>query len=177
MTVIYRPATENDIDAIMRIEHESFAPGLREEKELYLKRIKTFPHGFLVAEDKKTGEIGGYISSELWHEDHPVGAQSLALGHDPEECHHPEGTQFYITSFGTLSSWRGRGIGVGLFEALEKIIAHDFPNVNKSLLIVSEKWLTAHRIYEKRGFKEIGRIIDFFLPEETPPEDGIIMMK
>ncbi len=177
MTVIYRSAAEKDIDAIMRIEHESFVPGLREERELYLKRIRTFPEGFLVAEDDGTGEVGGYISSEIWHRDQPVGAETLALGHDPEEVHNPEGTHFYITSFGMLASWRGKGIGAALFEELERRIAARSPAVEKSILIVSEKWLTAHHIYEKHGFKEVGRIIDFFLPEETPPEDAVIMMK
>ena len=107
MTVRYRSATENDIDAIMRIEYESFVPGLREERELYLKRIKALSEGFLVAEEDETGEIGGYISSEMWHRDHPIGAETLALGHDPEDVHHPGVTHFSITSFGSLACLRG----------------------------------------------------------------------
>lgn len=175
--IIFRNAVPSDIDAVMRIETESFAAGLQEEKELYMKRINIFSEGFLVAEDTKTGEVGAYISSELWHEDQGIDAEILALGHDPGIVHTPHGTQLYITSFGTLSSWRGRKIGTALFDALESHILKNFPAVSKRVLIVSEKWMAARHIYSKKGFKETGRIIDFFLPEKMPPEDAVIMMK
>lgn len=107
-TVIIRNARRSDIDAIMKIEYESFLPGLREEKDLYLKRIDAFADGFLIAEDAATGQIGGYISSELWREDQGVNAEVLALGHDPLSVHDQNGRHLYITSFGTLPEWRGK---------------------------------------------------------------------
>lgn len=110
-SVIIRNARRSDIDAIMKIEHESFLPGLREERDLYLKRIKAFADGFLIAEDTVTGQIGGYISSELWREDQGVNAEVLALGHDPLSVHDQNGRHLYITSFGTLSEWRGKKSG------------------------------------------------------------------
>lgn len=175
--ISFRPATTDDIKAIMEIERESFVPGLQEDEPLYLKRIAVFADGFLVAEDVITGEIGGYISSELWHEHQNINADVLALGHNPEDLHYHLGTQLYITSFGTRQSWRGLKIGTALFNALETRIEKLYPLVTKKVLIVSEKWLAAQHIYAKKGFKETGRIIDFFIPDETPPEDAIIMMK
>lgn len=177
MNVICRTALPSDTDAIMRIEEAAFLPGLREEKELYEKRIRAFPEGFLLAEDAETKEIGGYICSELWREDRPVCSETLALGHDPEEAHDYNGTQFYITSFGTLPSWRGRKVGSLLLDTLEKKIAENYPKATLSVLIVSEKWTAARRLYERRGFKEKGRIIDFFTPTGLPAEDAILMMK
>lgn len=177
MPVICRTALPSDIDAVMRIEKESFLPGLQEDKDLYLKRISAFPEGFLLAEDTQTKEIGGYICSELWREDRPVCAETLALGHDPKEAHCYDGTLFYITSFGTLTSWRGKKVGSLLLDTLEQKIAKEYPQATQSVLIVSEKWLAARRLYEKRGFKERGRIIDFFTPDNLPAEDAVLMMK
>lgn len=177
MSITCRTALPSDIDAIMRIEEASFLPGLQEEKKLYLKRIRAFSEGFLLAEDDETKEVGGYICSELWREDRPVSSETLALGHDPEEAHHNDGTQFYITSFGTLPSWRGKKVGSMLLDTLERKIAENYPKATLGVLIVSEKWTAARRLYEKRGFKERGRIIDFFTPTNLPAEDAILMMK
>ena len=67
--IIIRDAVSQDIDSIMEIERESFLPGVREDRDLYLKRISVFPQGFLVAQNALTREIGGYIVSEIWCED------------------------------------------------------------------------------------------------------------
>lgn len=175
--VLIRSAVPADIDAIMKIEDESFVPGSREERGVYLKRIQAFSDGFLVAQNTETGEVGGYISSELWRENQGGGAEVLALGHDPLELHDDNGKQLYITSFGTLRHWRGQKIGLALFSALEEKIARDYPNVTREILIVSEKWTAARHLYAKRGFKETGRIIDFFTPDGLPAEDAVLMMK
>ncbi len=176
-SILIRSATPADIDAIMKIEYESFVAGSREDRDLYLKRIQAFSNGFLVAENTETGEVGGYISSELWREDQGVNANVLALGHNPLELHDDNGSSLYITSFGTLQSWRGQKIGLRLLTALEDKIARDYRNVVKEILIVSEKWTAARHLYAKRGFKETGRIIDFFTPDDLPAEDAVIMMK
>ncbi len=175
--VLIRSAVAADIDAIMKIENESFVPGSREERALYLKRIQAFSDGFLVAQDTLTGEVGGYISSELWREDQGIDADVLALGHDPLKLHDDNGKHLYVTSFGTLQNWRGKKIGLALFSALEEKIARDYPNVAREILIVSEKWTAARHLYAKRGFTETGRIIDFFTPDDLPAEDAVIMMK
>ena len=59
MPVICRTALPSDIDAVMRIEKESFLPGLQEDKDLYLKRISAFPEGFPFAVDlEENGSAG-----------------------------------------------------------------------------------------------------------------------
>ncbi len=172
-----RSALPADIEAIMQIEDESFLPGVQEEKELYLKRIDVFPEGFLIAQNIETGEIGGYISSEIWLKDYSVSPETLALGHNPQTIHNRSGRYLYITSFGTLRSWRGQKIGQALFQALEEKIKTQFPSVKKEILIVSENWTAARGLYSKKGFVETGRIEGFFTPCGFPSEDAVIMAK
>lgn len=176
-SILFRPVLLRDLDAIAEIEAACFDAGVREDRALYEKRIEVFRDGFLVAEDHETGQVGAYICSEIWHKDMALDSATLALGHDPLNAHNPQGTQLYITSFGTRPDWRGRQIGTGLLQALEKRIRAKYPAVDESILIVSEKWNAAHHIYEKDGFKEIGRIINFFTPENKPEEDAILMRK
>lgn len=176
-TILFRPANPRDLNAIAEIETACFDAGVQEDRALYEKRIDAFRDGFLVAEDYETGQVGAYICSEIWHKDMALDSETLALGHDPREVHNPQGTQLYITSFGTHPDWRGRQIGTGLLQALEKRIRAKYPAVDELILIVSEKWNAAHHIYEKDGFKEIGRIINFFAPENKPEEDAILMRK
>ena len=175
--IIIRSALPADIEAIMRIEDESFLPGVREEKDLYIKRIDVFAEGFLVVQNSETGEIGGYISSEIWQNDYSTSPETLALGHNPQTVHNSNGRYLYITSFGTLRSWRGQKIGQALFQALEAKIKADFPSVKKEILIVSENWTAARGLYSKKGFIETGRIAGFFTPCDLPAEDAVIMVK
>lgn len=175
--ITIRSAVAADIDAIMKIENESFLPGIREERDLYLKRISVFPEGFLVAQDNRTKETGGYIVSEIWTEDLSAFPEKLALGHSPEAVHDKNGRYLYIASFGTLSQWRGRGIGKALFQYLQERIANDFPSVTGQVLIVSENWMAAGTLYRRKGFKETGCIDGFFKPEGLPAERAIIMKK
>ena len=175
--IIIRSATAEDIDAIMEIENESFLSGVREEKELYLKRIAVFPQGFLVAQDPETKQIGGYIVSEIWREDLSVFPEKLTLGHSPEAVHDKGGSCLYISSFGTLRQWRGRGIGKELFQSLQERIVNDFPSVTLQVLIVSENWTAARTLYSRKGFLETGYIDGFFKPEGLPSERAVIMKK
>lgn len=176
-SILFRPVRPQDLNAVMEIEKGAFDAGVQEDSDLYEKRIDAFRDGFLVAEDYETGQVGAYICSEIWHKDMALDSETLALGHDPQKAHNPQGTQLYITSFAARSDWRGRQIGTGLFQALEKRIRTKYPAVNEFILIVSEKWNAAHHIYEKGGFKEIGRIINFFTPDNKPEEDAILMRK
>lgn len=175
--IIIRDAVSQDIDSIMEIERESFLPGVREDRDLYLKRISVFPQGFLVAQNALTREIGGCIVSEIWCEDLSFFPEKLALGHSPEDVHDAGGRYLYIASFGTLKSWRGRGIGKALFQALQKRIENLFPSVGKQILIVSENWTAARSVYSRGGFKETGCIDGFFKPDGLPAERAVIMKK
>ena len=175
--ITIRNAVAADTDAIMKIENESFLPGIREDRDLYLKRISVFPEGFLVARDNLTQETGGYIVSEIWREDLSVFPEKLALGHSPEGLHDRNGRFLYIASFGTLRQWRGRGVGKALFQSLQERIAKEFPSVTGQVLIVSENWTAARTLYRREGFKETGYIDGFFKPEGAPAERAIIMKK
>jgi ribosomal-protein-alanine N-acetyltransferase len=173
----FRNAGIGDIASIIEIEHTSFSRFICESEEVFKERINTFPEGFRVME--YSGEVIGYISSEIWNRADRYTKEYFTLGHSITERHNPEGNEIYVSSMGILPPYRSRGLGKLLFGKFIRYAENEFINVDSAVLIVSEKWLNARRIYKGTGFKEIQKIDKFFKYEYDKPyyEDGIVMRK
>lgn len=189
MTYTLRDATPDDIDDIMNIEYFSFLKGIREDEEVFRKRVSVFPKGFLLLVDE-TGTPKGYFASEIW--DLPAFTQSafksstasgsdgvdaslFTLNHDISDHHTDEGNTLYISSFALLPECRGSGMGDKFFNEAVARIRSAFPILTQSVLIVNESWVRARAIYKKRGYEECGTIPLFFKPEGDAPQNAIIM--
>ena len=169
MDLKIRKADLSDINSIMAIEKESFSYDIREDKQTFIKRIEIFNDGFwLLTMDKK---IIGYISSEIWRDN-----ADFKLGHDIQNTHDKDGKQLYISSIALANEARGKKLGHILFDYLIDYIPQNYPSVNKGVLLVSDNWEKAKKIYTKKGFSETDRIKGFFL-ENGIKRDGIIMNK
>lgn len=169
----FREATPDDINNIMLIEDNSFRQGIREEKDVFLERIITFPTGFLLLEHEN--RVIGYICSELWEYKENIDLVDLKLGHWIKTIHDPAGEELYISSMGVLPEFRGEGLGQLMFESLLTQLLKTHPQIKSILLIVSRNWLAAQRIYRKNGFREAEIIPNFFQPLNLEHEDGIVM--
>ena len=167
-------ATLHDLDRIMDMEAKGFAPGSTELREVYELRIKTFPQGSLIAHARS--EYVGCIFSEIWRVSAIPVAEYFALGHDILEHHDPVlGTELYITSMTISPAFRGKGLGSQLFLGCINRVAAAYPQLTSALLLVNETWRHARGIYEAAGFKELVRFKNFFNPDGTTYEDGIVM--
>ena len=159
----FRTADKNDINYIMDIEKVSFSESICEDKETFIQRIQTFNKGFLVMEyDNK---VIGYICSELWEYS--------------KDSHKDNGNEVYISSFGILPEVRGYGLGKIMFDYFIKYISELVKDPKSIILIVSEGWTNARKIYINYGFKEICILNEFIDYKDVPPfkEDGILMRK
>ncbi|MDO7786572.1 GNAT family N-acetyltransferase [Desulforamulus aquiferis] len=169
----YREATPEDIKDIMFIEDNSFEQGIREEEDVFLERIITFPNGFLLLEYKN--KVIGYICSEIWEYQENIDLLDLKLGHSIKTIHDPAGEELYISSMGVLPEFRRKGLGELMFESLSNKLLKTYPKIKSILLIVSKNWLSAQRIYRKNGFREVATIPNFFQPLNLEHQDGIVM--
>ncbi|ETA68209.1 acetyltransferase [Methanolobus tindarius DSM 2278] len=172
MKISIRNAEKEDIEGIMCVEHDSFHSNIAENADTFLERIETLPNGFLVMEINE--EIAGYISSELWDYSENINIEKFKLGHSITETHKNDGKELYISSIGVLEKYRGRGYGNTLFSELVSRICSKY-EISSIVLIVSENWHAAKRIYEKSGFHEIQIIKCFFDDDEK--SDAIVMRK
>ena len=175
--VILRKACMADISDIMEIESESFEPGIAESRDVFIERITTFNEGFLVLEDLNINKCIGYIASELWRYSEIINNDSFALGHSIKSRHCDNGNEIYISSTGTLSSYRKHGLGGFMFDELLKILRNKRTDITSAILIVSTEWIAAKKIYLKNNFYEICCIESFFRPINGTPSDGVVMRK
>lgn len=175
--IIYRNANIADISSIMRIEHASFPEVICEDRNVFMERISTFPDGFRVMECD--GEIIGYICSELWERANIFSKDLFTLGHSIKNRHKSLGREIYISSMRLNPAYRSLGLGRTMFNEFVVHITSLLANVESIVLLVSEKWFKARKIYTSNGFKEIDILEGFFNYNVENPyyEDGIIMRK
>ena len=184
-----RTANLSDIDSIMLIENSSFIPQVREERQVFLQRLKVFPQGFILLVDdsvsggNKNAEFGanngnvcGYFCTELWKKI-PDSAEVFSVGHDISLAHCPDGSVLYISSFAILPNLRGGGIGGKFFRSALNYIEESVQNLKEEVLLVNENWLGARHIYKKNGFSECFSIKNAFQNESLEPQTGIVMKK
>jgi ribosomal protein S18 acetylase RimI-like enzyme len=141
--VIVRNAREQDLPAVLEIDHEAFGPyGTAEKPETFQQRLAAFPNGFviLVAEN----EIAGFGCSEKWLVEREPG-----LDENPSSTHQPDGRIFCITALAVKKKFRGRGYGS---LALDRLIetAH-LEGCRKVLLATTH----GQELLRKRGFQAV----------------------
>lgn len=175
--ITFRNASLGDISKIMNIEHSSFGAGICEEEKVFAERISTFPDGFRVMD--YDGKIIGYICSELWEKTDELSQVLFTLGHSIKGQHVPHGKEVYISSMGIMPEYRSLGLGKTMFDAFISHITAKLCDIESIILVVSENWHKARRIYSKNGFKEIDRLDGFFQygTGTSRSEDGIIMRR
>lgn len=170
-----RVATEKDIKDIMKIETSSFSLEICENEDTFLERINTFSDGFYLMEYNNS--VIGYIGTEIWEYKEETDNKYFTLGHSIKETHNPNGNELYISSMGILPDFRGKGLGKVLFQDSINYIINKNKNIKSEILIVSEKWDNARKIYKKNGFCEILNVKDFFVYNNDYKENGIVMRK
>ncbi|MGE5678436.1 MAG: GNAT family N-acetyltransferase [Pseudomonadota bacterium] len=171
-----REAAPEDIGAIMRIEADAFHTTIRESKETFEARIEEFPEGCLILTDEGNMPIG-YITSEIWKYSQVVDKESFCLGHSIKDIHDCNGEELYISSMGVLKSRRGNRFGGLLVNTLTEKLLKEHPNIKSSILLVSEKWGNAYKIYKQSGFEDISVLENFFTHDNGQSSNGVVMRK
>ena len=165
---------KNDLEKLMEIEKEAFPLCIQENEEVYKERIKMFPEGtYGIWLD---GEIIAYISSELWEHQEIYEEERFLLSHSIDKYHKINGKELYISSFAIKKKYSSKGYGKIIFEQFLLKMKEDF-KIESSILLVSEEWIKAQKIYLTFGYKQLKKIKDFFKNDSEEKFDGIIMRK
>ncbi len=139
-----RPMREEDIEGVVAIENETFS--IPWSAKSFLDACKEEYNIYLVCEID--GEIAGYCG--LW----------TVMG---------EGN---ITNMAVAQKYRKHGIGTALMQAMEML--GQKMDVSIFFLEVRAGNVVAQKLYEKMGYREIGRRKGFY---EKPKEDALVMSK
>ncbi|MEI8093132.1 MAG: GNAT family N-acetyltransferase [Spirochaetales bacterium] len=165
-------ATPADLKSIMKLEHEGFVAGIRENAEVFLRRVEVFPNGFLLL--KRDDAVVGYLSSEIWPYRDPFEPDWFLLGHDISTRHKADGDELYVSSMTILPEFRGQGMGSDLFRTALRQLEERYNGLHSCILLVNERWDHARRIYDSLEFRRIGTLKQFFQPQGLPASDGWI---
>jgi len=171
-----RPASPQDLPAIMRLERAGFAPALREREAVFLERMAAFPEGFLLLEERTSRQVLGYICSELWDFEETPDPARFALNHSAGRHHCPTGTELYLSSMTIEPRYRGTGLGAFLFRHCIARQTERFA-LRSVILIVNETWTQARQLYLRSGFRDCGRIEGFFPAPQRTPHAAMMMRK
>ncbi|TMV52760.1 GNAT family N-acetyltransferase [Paenibacillus mesophilus] len=125
MTVIVRPYTIDDYDALLTVQREAFPPPFPEElwwkKEQIAAHIAAYPEGAMVA--LCDGEVAGSSTSLLitftgkphtWEE---VSDNGYIQG-----AHEPDGDSLYGIDLCVRPAYRSKGIAGALYEARKQLV-------------------------------------------------------
>ena len=138
MSARLRPMRSTDLDAVMELEEQLFAPDTWTRSMYRDELAHTDTRSYLVAEDG----------------DRVVGYAGL-IAYDDEA---------HVATIGVVGDRQGEGIGALLLDALLTEADRRSPVV---LLEVRADNPVAQELYRRRGFTEIGRRPRYYQPSDT----------
>ena len=158
MTVRLRPMTPEDLPAVMVLEEELFAPDTWTEAMYRDELSRGDTRFYVVAEFHLEGE----------DDEEPEGAEPVTVGYGGLIAYDDEA---HVATLGVTKALQGEGIGSLLLDVLLAEADKRSPIV---LLEVRADNEAAQRLYERRGFTEIGRRRGYYQPSG---DDAVVMKR
>jgi [ribosomal protein S18]-alanine N-acetyltransferase len=164
MTVRLRPMTTDDLPGVMVLEEELFAPDTWTEAMYRDELSRPDTRFYVVAEFHLEGDDDG----EADDGEAPVPGAPVMVGYGGLIAYDDEA---HVATLGVTKALQGEGIGSLLLDALLAEADKRSPVV---LLEVRADNETAQRLYQRRGFTEIGRRRGYYQPSGA---DAVVMRR
>ena len=158
MTVRLRPMTVDDLPSVMGLEEELFAPDTWTEAMYRDELSRGDTRYYVVAEFHLEGE----------DDDEPEGGAPVLVGYAGLIAYDDEA---HVATLGVAKALQGEGVGSLLLDDLLAEADRRSPVV---LLEVRADNEAAQRLYQRRGFTEIGRRRGYYQPSGA---DAVIMKR
>jgi ribosomal-protein-alanine N-acetyltransferase len=158
MTVRLRPMTVEDLPAVMVLEEELFAPDTWTEAMYRDELSRGDTRYYVVAEFHLEGE----------DDDEPEGGEPVLVGYAGLIAYDDEA---HVATLGVAKALQGEGVGSLLLDDLLAEADRRSPVV---LLEVRADNEAAQRLYQRRGFTEIGRRRGYYQPSG---DDAVVMKR
>jgi [ribosomal protein S18]-alanine N-acetyltransferase len=158
MTVRLRPMTTDDLPAVMVLEEELFAPDTWTEAMYRDELSRPDTRFYVVAEFHLEGA----------DDEEDVAGEPVMVGYGGLIAYDDEA---HVATLGVTKALQGEGVGSLLLDALLAEADKRSPVV---LLEVRAGNEAAQRLYERRGFTEIGRRRGYYQPSGA---DAVVMRR
>jgi len=158
MTVRLRPMTTDDLPGVMVLEEELFAPDTWTEAMYRDELSRPDTRFYVVAEFHLEGE----------DDEEAVATDPVMVGYGGLIAYDDEA---HVATLGVTKALQGEGVGSLLLDALLAEADKRSPVV---LLEVRADNEAAQRLYQRRGFTEIGRRRGYYQPSGA---DAVVMRR
>lgn len=143
---IFRPVRQDEAEQTVVIERICFPPNEACSQEMMLDRVAGVPELFLVAEDRETGKIAGFLTG--------IATDEVSFRDEffsEPDLHDPNGKNVMILGLNVLPAYRGRGLARALMGKYF-CMAHENGRERMVLTCLPPKI----RMYERMGFRDEG---------------------
>lgn len=142
----FRNITQEEADQAVKIEEICFPPQEACSEQMMLERVKTAPELFLVAIDRETGKIAGFLNGlstdeEVFRDDFFTGT-SLYI---------PDGRNVMLLGLDVLPEYRRQGLAS---EIMRRYIEAEKVKGREKLILTCLESKVA--MYQKMGYKDLG---------------------
>lgn len=142
----FRTITQEEADQAVKIEEICFPPQEACSEQMMLERVKTAPELFLVAIDRETGKIAGFLNGlstdeEVFRDDFFTGT-SLYV---------PEGENIMLLGLDVLPQYRRQGLAS---EIMRRYVETEKAKGRKKLILTCLDAKVA--MYQKMGYEDLG---------------------
>jgi ribosomal-protein-alanine N-acetyltransferase len=158
MTVRLRPMTAEDLPTVMVLEEELFAPDTWTEAMYRDELSRGDTRYYVVAEFHLEGE----------DDDEPETGEPVLVGYAGLIAYDDEA---HVATLGVAKALQGEGVGSLL---LDDLLAEADKRSPVVLLEVRADNEAAQRLYQRRGFEEIGRRRGYYQPSG---DDAVVMRR
>jgi len=142
----FRSIQQNEADRAVMIEHICFPPHEACSEKHMKERIAKVPDLFLVAIDKNSGEVAGFLNGLATNEE--VFRDEFFTEAD---LHNPEGKNVMLVGLDVLPEYRGRGLARTL---VSKYADRENKNGREKLYLTCLEDKVV--MYKKMGFVDLG---------------------
>lgn len=143
---VFRDIRQEEAEQAVIMETVCFPPHEACTREMMLQRIAKAPEVFLVAEDKETGKLAGFLSG-LSTDEHAFRDEFFYNA----ELYNPNGKNIMILGLNVLPEYRGKGLAR---ELVSRYIGKEQKNGRQAFVLtcLSDKV----SMYERMGFFDKG---------------------
>lgn len=142
----FRDILFEEIDEAIKIEQICFPPHEACSPKCMRERIETAPELFLVAVDKKAGQIAGFLNGLSTHEE-----KFRDEFFKDKSLNNPKGKNVMLLGLDVLPQYRNQGLAR---EIIERYCKREMENGRKRLILTCLPQKV--EMYKKLGFNDLG---------------------
>ncbi|WP_320442591.1 GNAT family N-acetyltransferase [Ruminococcus turbiniformis] len=142
----FRPILPEEADQAAEIERICFPPNEACSEDIMRERVRTAPDVFLVAAERQTGKLAGFIDG-LATDEYSLRDEFYTQ----PELHNPDGKNVMILGLDVLPEYRGEGLAR---EMMYQYLRREWDRDRKWIILTCLK--SKIKMYEKMGFQNRG---------------------